>query len=540
MLLSVLSGLMAVAWWLPNRPTAGNVPMPATRFNSVSFSPYRANESPLTRHFPTRAEVDQDLGLIATRARAIRTYSAIEGDYDLPALVRAHGLTMWQGIWLGPDRAANAREIAAGIRLANANPDVITRVIVGNEVLLRKDLPPDELIADIDQVKHAVKQSVTYADVWNFFVDYPQVAPHVDVLTIHILPYWEDQPTNIDHVIAHERDVLGKVRAAFPGRPVAIGETGWPSRGRWRQDAAPGLVNQAVFLRRFIAFAQAEGLDYNFFQSFDEVWKYQNEGVVGASWGLWTADRTPKFPLSGPVQEDAQWYVPAALSVLCGWLLYAQAAAGRALRLGPRQWLAMVAMLLGGGLGFAWIGTAPVLFDRYALVAALGNLGGQAALALLFMQQLARRYAGALRPRARTGRDATNAVRLLLRGQVPAAWRAGLWHDAAFDDLSFLFVWTAAVLQLLLLYDPRYRDFPLPTFAVPVLVVVVRAFLTGLPLHSGGREEAVAGAVLLLAAVGSAIQEGALNLQSLEWNACAVVLAAPPLLRLIPRRSGVP
>ncbi len=109
-----------------------------------------------------------------------------------------------------------------------------------------------------------------------------------------------------------------------------------------------------------------------------------------------------------------------------------------------------------------------------------------------------------------------------------------------FDDLSFLFVWTAAVLQLLLLYDPRYRDFPLPTFAVPVLVVVVRAFLTGLPLHGGGREEAVAGTVLLLAAVGSAIQEGALNLQSLEWNACAVLLAAPALLRLIPRRSGVP
>ena len=50
----------------------------------------------------------------------------------------------------------------------------------------------------IEQVKAGVEQPVTYADVWEFWLQYPEVAPAVDFLTIHLLPYWEDDPTGID------------------------------------------------------------------------------------------------------------------------------------------------------------------------------------------------------------------------------------------------------------------------------------------------------------------------------------------------------
>ena len=530
--------LLAGAWWWPNRPIAGDVAMPAARLNSVSFAPYRAHESPLTQSFPTRAEVDQDLGLIAARSRGFRTYAAIEGRYDLPAMARAHGLKMWQGIWLGPDRAANAREIAAGIAAARAYPDVIERVVVGNEVLLRKDLPADELIADIDAVKHAVRQSVTYADVWNFFIDNPQVVPHLDVITIHILPYWEDQPTNIDGVITHVRDTVARIAAAFPGRPIAIGETGWPSRGRWRQDAAPSLVNQVTYLRRFVALAQAQRLDYNFFQAFDEIWKYRNEGVVGASWGLWTIDRVEKFPLHGAVQEDAAWQVPAALSILCGVLLYANATLGAEPSGRSASLLAGMSMLLGGALGIAWHGSAYVLFDPLARIAAVGNLVGQVTLAMLYMQSLWGFCRTSRSVASRTGHDATCAARSLLRGRRPDGWAGPAWHRAVFDDLGFVFVWTAAVLQLLLLYDPRYRDFPVPTFAVPVVVTLLRGVGRDLRRGGGGVAEWVAGGTLLLAAFAGALREGLLNRQSLMWAGCAVILAAPMLVRALPRAGN--
>ena len=56
--------------------------------------------------------------------------------------------------------------------------------------------------------------------------------------------------------------------------------------------------------------------------------------------------------------------------------------------------------------------------------------------------------------------------------------------------------------------------------------------LAALPRGGGGREEWMVGLVLVLGALASAVIEGPLNLQSLAWNAAALVLAVPPLLRV--------
>jgi exo-beta-1,3-glucanase (GH17 family) len=531
-LLPVLAGLfvlVVLGWWLPNRPRLGDLAMADPRLNSVSFAPFRAGQSPLTDTFPTAAQVDADMALIAGGVRAIRTYAANEGDYDVAAIARRHGLKMWQGIWLGADRASNAKEIARGIAQARAYPDVIERVVVGNEVLLRRDLPVEELIAAIDQVKAAVAQPVTYADVWEFWKQFPQVAPHVDIVTIHLLPYWEDIPTGIDRAVRHVDDAYREIVALFPGKKVAIGETGWPSRGRWREDAAPSVVNEAAFLRRFVALARAEGFDYNFIEAFDQIWKYQNEGIVGANWGLWTADRALKFPLSGPVVENAAWRSDAAASCGFALLLLAFGLALAPLTLGGQIRLAVLATALGTALAYAVASTTPDLDDIYARVAASGNFIGQAVLAMLMMARASRLLAGGMAAPARTGADATRMAQDLLRLRLRRLPRT---RDAWFDDLGFLFVWTAAVLQLLLLFDPRYRDFPVPVFAVPLVCVLARAALRDLPRDGGLREEAAAGGVLALAALASAVMEGAANRQAMVWTVCALILAAPPLLRL--------
>ena len=106
--------------------------------------------------------------------------------------------------------------MAAAIALANRYPDTIDRVIVGNEVLLRRDLPVEELIADIDAVRRAVKQPVTYADVWDFWRQFPQVAPHVDIVTIHLLPYWEDDPTGIAGAMREVANAHRRSPRCFP------------------------------------------------------------------------------------------------------------------------------------------------------------------------------------------------------------------------------------------------------------------------------------------------------------------------------------
>jgi exo-beta-1,3-glucanase (GH17 family) len=536
--LVLLTALVGSLWWLPNRPHGEDVAMRDAKFNSVSLAPFRPGQSPLADRFPSAAEVEQDVALIAGRSRAIRTYAALEGDYDVAAIAQRHGLKLWLGIWLGSDRAKNAAEMAQGIATANRYPDTVERVIVGNEVLLRRDLPVAELTAAIDRVKAAVRQPVTYADVWEFWAQFPEVARHVDIVTIHLLPYWEDRPTGIDAAVGHVRDTYRRMVALFPGKPVAIGETGWPSRGRWRADAAPGRVNQALFLRRFIATAEADGFDYNLIEAFDQDWKYRSEGTVGANWGLSTSAREPKFPFVGAVVEDPDWPAHAAATVLVSFFLLAGTLACWPDLGGSAQIrLAALATALGAALVFAWVGTVPVVYGWHLAVAAAFNLAGQALLAALLLRRTALILTGRKLPPARSGSEATETVQALLRlRSLPPLLRR--WRDWALDDLNFAFLWTAACLQLLLLFDPRYRDFPLPVFAVPLVGVVARALLSDLPRGGGGREEIWAGGTLALAAVAGAIAEGPANLQSLAWSAAALVLAAPPLLRACGRQPA--
>lgn len=521
--LGLLCALIAFGWWVPNRLQNPGVGMHAAKFNSLSYTASRPGLSPLKGQFATVAEVDQDLALLAPLTRAIRSYAAIEGPWEMPALAQKHGLKLWQGIWLGGDRAQNAREMARAIDYAHRFPDTIERVIVGNEVLLRRDLPVAELIADIDHVRASIKQPVAYADVPDFWDQFPEVAPHVDVVLIHPLPYWEDVPIGIDHAVESVGKVYAHFKNLFPGKTIAIGETGWPSRGRQRGDAVPGRVNEARFLRGFMALSEAEKFDYNFIEAFDQDWKYESEGIVGANWGIFGADRRLKIPPLGPLREDPDFVWHAGFSSLCGLVLTALGfAAGRPAR--PFL-IAFLGMVLGGALGIAQADAAPVLYDVHVRLAAVVNLGGQALLAGLAMLWAV----GAIPDMAeRSGADATRRVLSALR------LRAYPWRGL-FEDIWFLFAWTAGVLQILLVFDPRYREFLLPNFAVPLVVLVARALAgDALARGHGGKEELLLAASLTVGAIASGVQEGVLNGQSLLWNGCALVLSLPLWWRVLP------
>jgi hypothetical protein len=86
-------------------------------------------------------------------------------------------------------------------------------------------------------------------------------------------------------------------------------------------------------------------------------------------------------------------------------------------------------------------------------------------------------------------------------------------------------------MQMLLVFDPRYREFPVSTFAVPIVVALGRLAVGDVLRGHGGRLELLAGGALCVGALASAVQEGWLNGQSLEWNACALLLASVPLLQ---------
>ena len=86
----------------------------------------------------------------------------------------------------------------------------------------------------IRSAKARVHVPVTYADVWEFWLRYREMAPDVDFITVHMLPYWEDVPPRAEEAAAHVDNIRMQVAAAFPGKEILIGEAGWPSQGRMR------------------------------------------------------------------------------------------------------------------------------------------------------------------------------------------------------------------------------------------------------------------------------------------------------------------
>src|SRR6476659_9770796 len=209
-----------------------------------------------------------------------------------------------QGLWLSnrPDRSRYQMETAIG--LAKRFPDVIVAVIVGNEVLLRGEMSGPELVRIIREVKGQVSMPVTYADVWEFWLRHREVAAAVDFVTIHILPYWEDFPIPAREAGAHIDSIRQRVAAAFPGKEILIGETGWPSAGRMREGALPSPVSQALVLHDVLTLAKRENFRANLIEAFDQPWKRLLEGTVGGHWGLLDAySRRIKFTWGGSVSN---------------------------------------------------------------------------------------------------------------------------------------------------------------------------------------------------------------------------------------------
>jgi len=307
--------------WLTHLPQDVGSDVPQGKLNSLSFAPFREGQGPMEKRFPSPEQIDADLQLMGEKTHTIRTYASSEGNMPvIPELAGKHGLQMIQGAWLNSLPEDNKREITEVIRSANAHPDVVKRVMVGNEVLLRGDLKAEQIIEYIREVKRSVKQPVSYADVWSEYMKHPELIKEVDFITIHILPYWEDEPITVDQAPAHIERIVKQVKEEAekiaPGKPILIGESGWPGEGRQRGWAVPSVVNEAKFIRELIKVANKNGFDYNIVEAFNQPWKSAFEGVVGANWGLYSVDRQEVFPLTGTVYENPDWHEHLIVSIL--------------------------------------------------------------------------------------------------------------------------------------------------------------------------------------------------------------------------------
>lgn len=479
------------------------------RLKCVSYAPYRLpGQTPLTESMRIpREQIEADLKALAAITECVRIYSVTQGLEHVPQAARAAGLKVLLGSWVGADPARNAAQLELAIRLANEHRDVVRALVVGNEVLLRRERSPAQLRELIEYARARVEVPVTYADVWEFWVQNRELAASVDWVTVHILPFWEDHPVAIDDAVEHVGEVFTHVATQFD-KPLMIGETGWPSEGRQREGSLPSLVNQARYVREFIHMAHDKGWDYNLIEAIDQPWKRRLEGTVGGYWGMLDTALQPKFPLAGPVRERHSPTAPLAAALL-GALLCAA--------LGARTAEPGLRLPSLAGLGAA-TGLIMALQWEHALIAyrdmrewlVLGGVTAAAALAALLHARV--HSFGGLPP-------AHAAWRQLRRGAVATAAVLGL--------LRGVLLFAAAVAALLLFADPRYRDFPTLLYLTPALLFGTAGWFGP---AAWGREERVCAAVLAGAAIGRWLMEPA-NTQAVAWLLVGLWLGGPYLLR---------
>jgi glucan 1,3-beta-glucosidase len=226
-----------------------------------------------------------------------------------------------------------------------------------------------------------------------------------------------------------------------------IGETGWPSQGRPRREASASLVNEARYLREFLLYAGSVDMPYNVIEAFDQPWKRDQEGTVGGYWGIFDVNAKPKFSMQGPVVEEPNW-IAGWVAGVAGAVLFLLSGIWRRGLANTRSRVALILAGFATATSIAWQGRR-MLFDcRNQLEWVFSGL--LCALALLSAVYLARRIAARL---------AGAAIQLPDR-RVRFLWMFGL----AFYDL-------------LLVFDGRYRDFPLGLFWPPAVGFMIAALM---------------------------------------------------------------
>ncbi len=281
-------------------PLAGKTPeqiraLYAEQFDAglygLCFSAYAQGQRAGDRISP--AQVQRRLDVIAPHTRWVRSFACTEGHEMIPRLARDRGLKTMAGAWISHDRERNEREIRGLIELARQG--AVDIAVVGNEVLLRGELPEQELLAYLQRVRAAVPEGVPVGcvDAYFQFLERPALTAACDVLLPNCYPFWEG--ADIDLAAQYLRRMHALVKAAGGDKRVIVAETGWPGRGQAVAAAVPSAENAMKYFIDVQQWARGEGVKLFYFSSFDEPWKLGQEGEVGTQWGLWDKDERPKY-----------------------------------------------------------------------------------------------------------------------------------------------------------------------------------------------------------------------------------------------------
>lgn len=307
--------------------------------NAICYSGYRRGQSPDTQVYPSVDEIREDLHLLARHWQLLRLYDCSLHAERVLQVIREDRLPLrvMLGAYLGPEmnnfgcpwggvyseehlaasQQENQAELERLVALANANPETVFSVAVGNEATVDWTdhfVPVAHMVDYVRRVKAAVRQPVTFCE--NYVPWQTKLAPLVaelDFISIHTYPVWEYK--HIHEALDYTKANIASVAQRYPGKPIAITEAGWCTNSNGRGMHAEHAVQelQALYYQDLMDWTRAEGLLCFVFEAFDEPWKGSPDPLEPEKhWGLFTVDREPKMAVRSlyPDLQPAEGALP--------------------------------------------------------------------------------------------------------------------------------------------------------------------------------------------------------------------------------------
>ena len=294
--------------------------VPAGR--AICYSGFRDGQHP-GGVFPSYEEIKDDLLILQGHWKYLRLYDCDEHGKTVLEVIKNEGLDFkvmlsayivaemnnfncpWGGGVYEEDELEantikNQKQIDKLIEWANAYPDVVFSLSVGNEACVEWTdhyVHENRIHNYVLQVQKKAKQPVTFCEnyvPWLYKMN--NLAKAVDFISIHTYPVWEYK--HIDESLDYTKANYYAVAEKFPNTPVVITEAGWATRSNGR-GINPEFVNeqyQKIYFDKLMEWTDKENIMTFFFEAFDETWKGSPEPLEPEKhWGLYHVDRTPKL-----------------------------------------------------------------------------------------------------------------------------------------------------------------------------------------------------------------------------------------------------
>jgi len=206
------------------------------------------------------------------------------------------------GMWLDEYYAAEfSNEYSALISIIQTyRLDQVDYVVVGSETQYRDNFSSELLISFIQNVSTTVKTEygysnikITTADVIGNYIAEPNLIAAVDVIVYNEFPFWEGQ--SIQGALADAQNQYSNMVANSQGKPIIIGETGWPSQDATDGAAVAGVTYENTYFQEIVCWANTNRISYFYFEAFDALWQTQ---IDQRYWGLYDESRHLKAGIS--------------------------------------------------------------------------------------------------------------------------------------------------------------------------------------------------------------------------------------------------